>query len=190
MITKRYFTVILIAAAAGFAGGLASSKPRDVQAADATVIRARRFELVDDSGKTISYWGFDDRYQGRLVIAFTGGKSGELAGFGLGDQSGFLTLTGTDGRQRARLYVGWHEKPSLVLGDEKWSSRVGLGFTAGDAPSENDDNWALTFWVPHFDVGLRNPIPAEIGYAKNASGTGWDGEVYVKNGAGKVWRAP
>jgi hypothetical protein len=62
-----------------------------------------------------------------------------LAGFGLAEQYRFLTLTGTDGLQRARIQVGWHDKPFIVLGDEKSSARASLGFISGDAPSEEED---------------------------------------------------
>jgi hypothetical protein len=83
MISKRELVTVLVAAAAGFAGGLASTRPHDAQAADTALIRARRFELVDDSGKTIAYWGFDDRYRGRLVIAFKGAKAASWLGLAL-----------------------------------------------------------------------------------------------------------
>jgi hypothetical protein len=189
MISRKDLFTVALAAIAGYAGGLISARPRAADAAAGGPIRATRFELVDASGKTLGYWGFDHRYEGRLVIAFTGGKSGELAAFGLADQDGFLTLTGTDGKQRAALAVG-DGRPSLVLGDEKWSSRVSLGSFGSDAPGPGEDNWGLIFRAPPGEKDLRHPVPAAIGYSRNASGLGWDGSAYIEDSTGKVWKAP
>jgi hypothetical protein len=187
MISRKDLFIVVLAAVSGYAGGFVSARPHGANAVAAGSIRATRFELVDASGKTLGYWGFDHRYEGRLVLAFTGGKSGELAAFGLADRDGFLTLTGTDGKPRATLAVGWHGKPSLALGDDKWWGRVALGFWGSDAPRPEEDRWALVFQGPGPHA---HRIPAAFGYSKNVSGSGWDGSAYMEDSTGKVWKAP
>jgi hypothetical protein len=65
---------LLIAAAllAGFIGGMLGTRVERAreQSHPDQVIRARSFELVNDKGRAISYWGVDKRHN--AVLAFGG----------------------------------------------------------------------------------------------------------------------
>lgn len=162
----RQTTLVVAALAAGFAGGIASTfavrgytQPRPEQ-----VLRARSFELVDDAGRPISYWGIDDGHN--VVLAF-GSRPGtrhsegaprpahaphglynpenQLAAIGLlADDGPFLTQRGADGKTRVRLYLSDYAKPFLLMEDET-GPRVSLGIDQSDTPGPDDNNWALVF---------------------------------------------
>ena len=160
-------TILVVAAlAAGFVGGIASTfalrgytQPRPQQ-----VLRARSFELVDHSGRVISYWGID---QGQNVVLAFGSRRGtllaegaarpvhaphglnnpvnQLAAIGLlANDSPTLTLRGADGKTRVRLDLGDWAKPGLIMEDET-GPRVLLGIDQSDTPGPSDNNWALVF---------------------------------------------
>ena len=186
MISRRDFGVVALSLISGFGGGMLSIRSQPVIAGSQEPVRASRFELVDGSGKTIAFWGMDSHQC--TSLAFTGGTKNEVAVLGLSGFNAFLHLNGADGKPRARLQVGWHEKPFLNLGDEVWQGRVSLGFIAGDAPGPEDDTWGLVFGAPPADRGHR--VRAAIGYSKSPSGRGWDGSVALEDSKGKIWKAP
>lgn len=77
----RNLALIVGALLAGFAGGALSSNVAHLHKPEITesVIRARRFELVDGTGRVISYWGKDKRNFVVLVFGSNfaeGGPSG------------------------------------------------------------------------------------------------------------------
>jgi hypothetical protein len=189
MISKKDFAIVVLSVASGFGGGMLSMKSHVVEAADHQTIRATRFELVDASGKSIAFWGTDQDDQ--LIIAFTGGTQSELAAFGLlSGLNGGLRISGIDATPRATLLVGYHERPSLSLYDEKGRGRVGLGFVTSHTPGPEEvahDAWALEFYATG-QHGHREQ--AAIGYSKAASGLGWDGSIFLEDSKGKTWKAP
>lgn len=162
----KHTFLVVAALAAGFVGGIASTfalrgytQPRPEQ-----VLRARSFELVDDAGRAISYWGIDDGHN--VVLAF-GSRPGtqlaegaprpvhaphglynpenQLAAIGLlADDSPFLKQRGPDGKTRVRLYLSDYAKPFLLMEDET-GPRVSLGIDQSDTPGPGDNNWALVF---------------------------------------------
>jgi hypothetical protein len=159
----RQTSVIIAALFAGFVGGwLGARLSRTAEQNRAQhVVRARSFELVDETGKAISIWGVNR--QGHTLLAFLGsetvpGEKGEhsvgldnlvnlRAAFGTHGVFPSLTFTGTDGKTRLMLYLGGWDKPLLWMGDET-GMRVALGNTVSDTPSAEDNDWALTF-EPH-----------------------------------------
>jgi len=198
MTLRREALTVLLAAIAGYAGGLVSGWPPRVRAAKGGTIRATRFELVDSSGKVLSYWGFDPVYRGRLVLAFNARKGGELAGYGV-DVGGpgstidlsFLTLGGWPLRERAGLWATSHGA-TLTIHDGKWSPRVKLGFCGGsdDSTAPLRDRWCFDIFPSLADMGTRRGPAVSMGYWKDPSGPSWRGWGLVTDSSGKEWKAP
>ena len=155
---------ISIALLSGLAGGIAgawvfqswSSKHPE------QLIRARSFELVDDAGHAISYWGISDGNEAVLAFGSRGlpGENGrldsipsglssrknQLVSIGLegGDDSPMLSMRGRDLKTRVRLYLSYYGKPFLLLEDET-GPRLGLGHEQSDTPGPEDNDWSLRF---------------------------------------------
>jgi hypothetical protein len=126
------------------------------QGAQTGAIRARRFELTDERGRTIAVWGTDS--QGSAVLAFSKprGKDDQAA-VDLDDPrnqrasmgvrpwgSPWIGFMGSDAQPRLEISLRQYEKPLLVLGDQS-GGRVSLGIDEGDAPGPATDDWSLTF---------------------------------------------
>lgn len=139
------------------------------------VIRATRFELIGPSGKPVAYWGSDP--EKNIVLAFNDGSNHPVARFGLRDDgstgSPFLDLVGKDGKFRARMQLGWRDRPILAMSDEKWEGRVMLGFVENDAPNPDDSDWALRF---------RFPDDASIGVMRDARTGSVSGKIFISDG--------
>jgi hypothetical protein len=162
---KRIFPV-LAALTAGFVGGVLGTllvRTREEPRAE-RVVRARSFELVDDAGRTISFWGID---KGNNVVLAFGSRPGtllaegaarpihaprglynpdnQLAAIGLlANDSPALKLRGADGKTRVRLYLDDWAKPALLMEDET-GPMVLLGVEQSDTPGPGDNDWALDF---------------------------------------------
>src|SRR5436190_17036465 len=122
--------VIVTALIAGFLGGLLGTRfPRP---SDPGVIRAHSFELVNETGQTISFWGVDTGRNAVLAFGDRGFALGgqhpndvpiglqnphnQLAAFGLRrSDDPFMTMNGVDGKVRARLGVNPDGKPTLRM---------------------------------------------------------------------------
>jgi len=160
----RQLLLVVTSLLAGFAGGLLGVRvalthrpPQPDQ-----LVRARSFELVDQAGQPISYWGVD--HNGDAVLAFgshwpsSPGKgprsdhsapnlrdlNGQRAAIGVIDDDPFLRLRGADGKTRIRMYLSDYAKPILLM-EDKSGPRISLGIEQSDMPGPNDDDWALDF---------------------------------------------
>jgi hypothetical protein len=168
----KYLFLVLAALAAGAVGGsigtyavLVHERERPEQ-----VIRAHRFELVNERGQAVSFWGAGP--QGYTELAFgrpqeattkpdkaaspTGDQLdngdrpvtiAEQVAIGLeGGDRPFLSYEGTDHQFRVLLDLDDFERPSLWMSDGR-----GLGLTLGsersDTPGIRDktEHWALDF---------------------------------------------
>ncbi len=160
---------LLLSCIFGLIGGYFYSYLHAERNSKATTLRSSRFELTDETGRVIAFWGTDRG--NNTVLAFlqkaagdTGPQSFELparqTGFGgqnpnealsvgmLSTQTPFLNLVGKDGGSRAVLYLTQQQKPILNMGDERRESRLELGFISKEAPAAEDDDWALRFRMP------------------------------------------
>lgn len=179
----RDFSWLTLAVFAGFVGGAALTQRRSAEAAPG-IVRATRFELLDDSGRTLAVLGRTPTRDTGLSFLASDGK--QLAVLGVeANQMAFLTLAGGDGNGRADLRIGWHERPFLVMGDEKFRVRVKLGYLAYDSPAPEDENWGVAFGAP---LGFRSL--ASIGYLRDPVDGTIGGSVFVEDAKGKIWRAP
>jgi hypothetical protein len=158
--------VIVTALLAGFVGGILGthvSRAREQPGVE-QVVRARSFELVNQAGQTISYWGVDQGHN--AVLAF--GRPGALPGhpgLGLGDPDkervaigliddwAFLKFRGADGRTRVRLLLTDYGKPALLMEDES-GPRVSLGIEQSDTPGPGDNDWTLAFYPERARIGM------------------------------------
>ena len=166
--------VVAIALAAGFIGGFLGGRAARLtdQSHRVPLIRARAFELIDDDGKVISYWGVDKR--GDAVLAFSshwgvppsGRDTGHAAhgltdpedqrlGIGVIDDSPFLFFTGPDKKRRMSLSLNIFQKPILWMGDEN-GRRLFLGVQQSDTPGPQDNDWALDFEPDMARIGMYN----------------------------------
>jgi hypothetical protein len=154
----------------GVVGGYAYSQLRVDRAEKVTTQRASRFELTDSNGRVIAFWGADAGnntvlafLQGTTVPAgptrFTQQNANEAVAVGiLSSQAPFINVLGNDGRSRALLYLTERQKPVPNMSDEHSEGRLTLGFVSSDAPTPEDDDWALQF---------RAPDVAQIGSIKD-----------------------
>ena len=160
----RQALLVVSALVAGFVGGLLGgrlTRPRD-QSAREPVIRARRFELLDETGKIVSYWGIDKDNGAMLAFGSywtsdNAGRSGgrrnlspddprnQRAVLGVLADSPFLDLRDASGRTRMRLGLSIYEKPILWMADETARSKLWLGIRQSDTGGLGDNDWALSF---------------------------------------------
>jgi hypothetical protein len=171
----RQILVIGTSLVAGFVGGVLGTfvtRPPG-QSRPEPVIRARSFEVLDENGRAISYWGVDkDQY---AVLAFgsywpkeqTGGgrlsaqqppldladPKNQRAAFGVVADSPFLDLRALDGKPRIRLNLSIYEKPLLWMADES-GKRLSLGVEHSDTPGPNDNDWFLRFQPSRAWIGM------------------------------------
>lgn len=179
--TQREFCTLSLATICGFIGGSVASWPHPVHAAS-DVVRASRFELVNESGGQIGVWGRDEEGHASLAFTAKGGKN--LAVFGVrSDASPFLNMAGADGKVRLTLRLESGEKPLLGMGDETWEGRVLLGFVGQDTKSAGDD-WGLLFRAPGSVADL-----ASIGVVSDSAGRR-SGTIAVRGSTGRRWSAP
>ena len=159
---------IVAALLAGFVGGILGARierARERSHPD-RVIRARSFELVDEAGRPLSYWGIDRRRY--VVLAFGGREStdqpiaraadltdprNQRGAFGVAGDSPVLDFKGTDGTTRIRMNLSAFEKPLLWMGDET-GKRLALGVEHTDTPSADDNNWYLRFAPDRAWIGM------------------------------------
>lgn len=156
----------LIAAAfvAGLVGGIAGS--RFAMTGDRgtnSVVRARSFELVDETGQAISFWGVDQGHN--AVLAFGSRSSAgttsrslenpdnQLASFGLNGPDPWLKMSGPDGKTRLQMFAAIDAKPQLLMEDEI-GPRIRLGVQRGDTLGPNDNDWALVFSKERAMIGM------------------------------------
>lgn len=180
--TGRQIWPLILATISGFVGGYISSRMQSVSASTTDVLRASRFELVDESGRRIGAWERDSK--GRSVITFVGKDGNELTTLGLANDSPFLNMAGRDGKVCLTLHLGRADKPLLGMGDENWEGRVLLGFIEHDVPSRHGDDWGLLFRAPG-----SLPDLASIGTTSNSAGVR-SGRLSVRSSTGKRWSVP
>jgi hypothetical protein len=141
--TVRDSFLLLAACAAGYVGGLSSSQT-SAKASTPGVVRASRFELVNESGAPVATWEFGTT-DGARVRFLQGGTAALDIGV-LADGSPRLYMNGRDRKRRIVVGLDQADKPALVMSDEKWEGRVHLGFMPPDAfPYGNWDHWGLLF---------------------------------------------
>jgi hypothetical protein len=146
------------------------------------VVRAARFEIVDQSGKPLAFWGPDDLKQ--MVLGFKDKGNNVVASLGMSSTGvPFFDMSGSDGRSRVRIELSSSQKPTLAMSDAAWEGRVLLGFVQNDVPDRRDDDWFLRFRAPGGgELG-------GIGMARTGAEGRLSGKAYVR-GAGKEWSAP
>jgi hypothetical protein len=161
---KQIFFIVT-ALLAGFVGGILGTRvipPRE-QPPPGQGVRARRFEVVNEAGQAISYWGVDKGQN--AVLAFGSGRAlpghplgledphNQRAAIGVIDDSPFLKLRGVDGQTRVRLLLSLFGKPVLLMEDES-GPRVLLGLEQSDTPGAGDNDWSLAFYPERARIGM------------------------------------
>lgn len=171
---KQFFLVVA-ALAAGFAGGVFGSHFARIRERPQTerVVRARSFELVDEAGRAISYWGVDKAHN--AVLAFSNhwhparpkgsvppdhapkaldDPDNQRLVIGMVGECPFFALRGADGKTRVRLYLSFEAKPMLLMEDET-GPRVSLGFEQSDTADPHHDDWSLMFIPERAWLGMH-----------------------------------
>jgi hypothetical protein len=179
------------------AGGFFGSVLHDLIGAKPTTVRAERFEVIERSGRVLSYWGADaDRNippttpRGTLLVFFDSHAVRRLQlGAATGNHSPELLFYGKDGppdtperydaQPRFSIGLGWTDSPTLSMRGRD-GDRMELGAMYGDVDGERELGWALSFraWKPS--------ATATIGYTRWWDGT-YRSSVALDNGAGKQW---
>ncbi len=175
---------VVAALLAGFVGGFFGTlviRTRD-QSRPEQAVRARSFELVNEAGQAISYWGVDKGQNAVLTFgsrglpigsALPGRPPGDLenpdsqvASIGLqGNDMPFLKMRGADKKTRVRLYLSQDGKPFLLMEDET-GPRVSLGIEQSDTPGPQDNDWSLAFYPEVARIGLHTEKDAGQTYVR------------------------
>jgi hypothetical protein len=168
---------------AGFLGGIVGTRVAGASDKDTNqVIRARRFELVDETGHAISFWGVDQGQNAVLAFGSRGLAPGgarprntplgltspdnQLAAFGLqGTDSPLLKMSGADGKTRVRMLLSTDGKPFLLMEDET-GPRVSLGIEQSDTPGPGDNDWTLAFYPERARIGMFTEKVGEQRYVR------------------------
>lgn len=186
MAGRNELLVIMLAVLSGFWAGTLSTRTQSVQASGTDTIRAKRFELLNDLGKPVAFWGSDEHRH--IVLTFLGPDMSERASLGLGaGEVPFMGLAGKDGKVRVGLQLGWGDKPSIALNDENMEGRIILGFVHTDAPSPRDDDWGLILRAPK--VGPRRDM-AYMAIMRDYKSGRVSGKIKLRDSNGKTWSAP
>lgn len=161
----------LAAFVAGFFGGVLGTRMGYSGQQDPKgVVRARGFEVMDERGQTISFWGVDQGQNAVLAFGSRGlapegarphntpsglsNPDNQLAAIGLlGEDSPMLKMRGADGKLRVRMMLSTDAKPVLTMWDEK-GPRVALGVEQSDTPGPEDNNWSLVFAHETARIGM------------------------------------
>jgi hypothetical protein len=180
----KAYEVVGCAFLAGLIGGVVGATGTRALQREPSVIRAQSFQLVDNSGKEISYWGIDN--QQNAILAFAGhwpkefAKEGSISkpgglrtienqrvAFGVLDEEGFVRLGARDGKRRLGLYVNEYGKPSLIM-EDKTGPRLLLGLEQSDTPSPEDDDWSLAFFPERVRLGMQSEVRDGKRYVKGS----------------------
>lgn len=128
-------------------------------------VSARRFQLIDEAGHPVSYWGLDKFHNPLLAFSPSGAQpsarvfsiddpDSQRISIGLtGDGRPTLILRGNDDKTRASLWVSEYGKPFFLLHDDK-SWRVSLGIRQSDTPGPQDNDWGLDFFPDRAGMGI------------------------------------
>jgi len=157
---RTHIPTLLLAMGLGFIGGYTANivgVARQTHASD--TLQAKRFELLDDSGARVAFWG-SDKESHEIVLAFAAPDGNKLAALGVNSaRRAFMNFNGSDGKRRFTVELADpSEKPSLALSDNTYEGRVTLGFLQTDYPSPSDDDWGLIFSGPghrYIDFGVH-----------------------------------
>ena len=169
----KQIVVILGALIAGFVGGVFGTLATRTRESPIPIqsIRARRFELVNERGQVISFWGAGEN--DGVILAFGKRPSAEgnaadstlaslvdsvnqLQAIGiLGDDTPFLRMRALDKKQRLSITLSTDGKPTLLMGDAI-GTRLSLGLEHSDTPGPQDNDWSLAFVPDVARIGLHS----------------------------------
>jgi hypothetical protein len=187
------FVTLVLALSTGLVGGFIGARIAVVTERTATeqVVRARKFELVDGTGRPLSYWGIDqDNY---AVLAFgwyapgiapgsadaPRSFSGGLANprnqslvLGVAGSIPFTSLRAPDGDIHLHMGLNPWGKPIVSMADET-GRRLFLGVLQSDTPGMDDKDWALSFQPDMSAIGMRR---------RGKDGKTYEGFVFLNGG--------
>jgi hypothetical protein len=178
--------ILVLAAISGFVGGLFGSRLRPAGTASELIVRANRFDLVDDRGRVVASWGPGANHG--VSIRFVDANGADLASLGIASNGlPLLNFNGHDGRHRfAVTLMSGGEEPYLVFSDPGWEGRILLGNLPGsDTTPEGSQNWGLRFTGPESVSGF-----ARIGMFRNPRTGKTGGELRLHDENGKIWTIP
>jgi hypothetical protein len=135
------------------------------------VILAHSFELVNETGQTISFWGVDDIQHAVLAFGNRGFASNEAHPRGIptglrnpdnqftasglqGNDSPILKMSAADGKGQVSLLLRQDGKPVLTMSDETGPC-VSLGIEQSDTPGPQDNNCSLLFAPEMARIGME-----------------------------------
>jgi hypothetical protein len=180
--TWRRVGTFAFVSAAGFIGAATSNflGMNSVRAASSQIVRGSRIELVDEAGKLGALLDFDPAKRPRLRI-FSNDNTSAIE-MGVAGNEPFVVLNGRDGRQRVALRIRRTGKPVFQMGDLESQSKIVLGSVEADAPSPDQDTWALEF---NKAVPFRPVAGINMSVAK--PGQKWRGSVFIVDSDGRLW---
>ena len=177
--------LVLLTLGAGYVGGALHGWMD--QAQPLATVCAKRFELVDGSGRTLAVLASNSASPGggdagaTLSLTDPRGVPRCELGMNRGNSTPFLRLYGRDGAERVALVLGYQDDPVLTLGDGR-KTRAVLGARHGDMPGPAEDRWSLSLYA------RKDGADANIGFYRWADNT-YHAAVTLRDGTGRKWEA-
>jgi hypothetical protein len=154
-----------------------------VYAEPSSVLRATRFELIDQSGHARGV--IECRAGKDPALRLTSQDGATLLELGLIDSSGpYLKFFGSDRQQRLAITMNMLGKPVLAMGDEDSPSKVVFGAFQPDTPDPAIDVWGLQF---------RRQMPTRTIagiFMRRAAGEPSSGSIMIVGKGGLQWSQP
>lgn len=145
-------SIAAIALAAGFVGSVLHDWVRGHPASPVEVVRAKRYEVVNESGGVLSFWGPDNdpripttTPKGTLLVFMdVRGQRGVEFGSRTGDKGPTLNFFDKIHRERVRLALSQGDDPILGFSSTVIEGAVLLGAIEGDVWTDKPgDSWGL-----------------------------------------------
>jgi hypothetical protein len=145
---QKNAVITVLALCAGFVGSALHERMKT----NPKTTRAERFEVVDASGKVLSFWGLDNdpkipasTPKGTLLAFMNAkGQRGCELGSRTGDHGPTLNFYDRDRIERVTLALSKGDDPILAFSSSKIEGTVLLGTIASaDDPDKPGDSWGL-----------------------------------------------
>lgn len=99
-----------------------------------------------------------------------------------------MVMTGWDGKDRVVFHLTRVDDRPIILLRDRESTRIDLGFHAGDAPSLTEENWGIRFYAPFSPDALPDSLAA-LGIGRGSDDK-VQGFVSAKGKQGQVFSEP
>jgi hypothetical protein len=186
-ISPIHFLLFIVAATiGGFIGAGIAKRVEIAKPAESRSISAREFVVLDEVGHIAGRFGSE---RGETVLRMYGrdAKPALEVGInsGVGTASRFIRFLGVDGNPTASLNtISPDGETTLYLGDNRFGSRVVLGYMSSDSVGEKTNEWGLVLRKS------QQPLVSLIARPSYGSEPSWAAGIRVMLPGGRFWSPP